>query len=229
MKQLLFLSLLLCSFASFGQRVVLRMSPAADTLEPSSGPNYKHYVHSFMSFGTSPLSGDVGGKTKPGLDHFSFGYRTKLRLAEHFAIGYDLAYSSESFNLKQELTKTSPDNGIYDSQRLIFHSIRGGLYMRFNAGRRGNSLGKYLDLGGFGEWVFGHTQFTKFKLSDNSVVRVRRSKLEYYQPFNYGLSARLGFNQFILFGNYRMSDIFFKPYGFVEMPRLMVGLQFVLG
>ena len=100
--------------------------------------------------------------------------------------------------------------------------------MRFNYGRRGNQLGKYIDLGGYGNIVFDHTHFTKNKKADGSTIRSRTTGLNYYQLLNYGLSARVGFNKFVLFGQYRMSNMFYGDKNLPELPRILAGLQFVL-
>ncbi len=220
---------MLCIEASvFGQEVIIEESNLNDTIIKKVGPNYKHYTHPFMSFGLNALPGETGAEVKPGLDYFDFGVRYKFRIAEPLAVGFDLAYSSTTFRLKQAGSKNTPDTALYDAQRLEFHSARLGAYFRINYGRRGNSLGKYIDLGAYGEYVFAHTLFTKITLADGSVARINRSKLNYYQPINYGLQARIGFNKIVLFANYRLSKVFFAPYNFTELPPLIAGVQFVL-
>ncbi|MEX1190233.1 MAG: outer membrane beta-barrel protein [Bacteroidia bacterium] len=226
-----FIVLMLCGVSMFSlnaQRVIIEESNVSDTLAPKSGPNYKHYLHPFISLGSNVLPGENGALTKPGLDDFSFGFRYKLRIAEPLAVGFDLAYNNTVFRMKQTGSKNTPDTLLYDAQRMEFHSARLGAYIRINYGRRGNSLGKYVDLGAYSEYNFAHTLFTKSTLTDGSVIRINRSKLDYYQPITYGLQARIGFNKIILYGNYRLSPIFFAPYNFTELSPLIVGIQFVL-
>lgn len=194
--------------------------------KPKKGPNYRHYFHSFMSFGVNPLPGDEGAITEPGLDEFNFGVRYKFRIAEPLAIGLDLAYNANTFRMKQTGSKNTPDTALFDRQRMEFHAARLGGYIRVNYGKRGNSLGKYIDLGAYVDYIFAHTLFSKITLGDGSVARINRSKLDYYQPFNYGLQARIGFNKISLYGHYRLSPIFFAPYNFTELTPLSVGVQF---
>lgn len=218
----------LIQFPMKGQEVIIEENNITDSLVKKIGPNYLHYTYPFMSFGTNAILGESGAELNPGLDYFDFGFRYKLRIAEPLAVGFDAAYSSTTFRLKQTGQKNTPDTALYDAQRMHFHSARLGVYFRINYGRRGNSLGKYVDFGAYGEYVFAHTLFTKITLADGSVARIDRSKLDYYQPLNYGLQARIGFNKIILFANYRLSNVFFAPYNFTELPPLIAGVQFVL-
>lgn len=213
----------------FAQEEILEMNPAVDTIEPVKGPNRKHFVHPFMSFGFCIDAGETGAKVKqPRVDQFSFGFRYKRRLAEHFAWGWDLAYNANDFALKQDLIKTTPDSFLYDSQRMIFNNAQAGLYIRFNYGKRGNTLGKYIDLAGYGDAVIAHTLYTKYHLLDNSVVRSRRSGLGYFQRLNYGAQVRFGFKKVIIYGQYRLSEMFYKTENFAELPRIIAGIQFSL-
>jgi hypothetical protein len=228
-KYLSILILLFNFFPVISQEIILDVETAVDTIEPRRGPNYKHYAHAFMGFGALTQTGSPGGLITPGLDQFHIGTRYKLKLNETFSTGWEWAYTSSSFKMKQTGSKITPDSFLYDKQRMIFYNGRIGGYVRINFGRRGNTLGKYLDLAAYGEYVFAHTLYTKITLADASVLRIRQSKLDYFQRFNYGVEARIGFGKVILYGNYRLSDMFYKPYGFVELPRLAAGIQFVLG
>jgi hypothetical protein len=226
---LFFACFIVLSTHGFAQEEILEMNPAVDTIEPVKGPNRKHFVHPFMSFGLCIDAGETGAQVKqPRVDQFSFGVRYKRRIAEHFAWGWDLAYNVNDFSLKQDVTKTTPDPILYDSQRMIFNIAQAGLFLRLNYGKRGNTLGKYIDLAGYGDAVIAHTLYTKYHLLDNSVVRSRRSGLGYFQRLNYGAQVRFGFKKVIIYGQYRISDMFYKPENLAELPRIIAGIQFSL-
>ena len=225
----IFACFLVISMSVFAQEEILEMNPAVDTIEPVKGPNRKHFVHPFMSFGMCVDAGETGAQVKqPRIDQFSFGVRYKRRIAEHFAWGWDLAYNVNDYSLKQNLIKTTPDSFLYDRQRMLFYNAQAGLYVRINYGKRGNTLGKYIDLAGYGDAVIAHTLYTKYHLMDNSVVRSRRTGLGYFQRLNYGAQVRFGFKKMIIYGQYRLSDMFYKPENFAELPRIIAGIQFSL-
>jgi hypothetical protein len=225
----IFACLSVLSMSVCAQEEILEMNPAVDTVESVKGPNRKHFVHPFMSFGMCVDAGETGAQVKqPRIDQFSFGVRYKRRIAEHFAWGWDLAYNVNDYSLKQNLIKTTPDSFLYDRQRMLFYNAQAGLYLRINYGKRGNTLGKYIDLAGYGDAVIAHTLYTKYHLMDNSVVRSRRTGLGYFQRLNYGAQVRFGFKKMIIYGQYRLSDMFYKPENFAELPRIIAGIQFSL-
>jgi len=51
------------------------------------------------------------------------------------------------------------------------------------------------------------------------------TKLKYMNSVNYGLTARIGYNRFVIFAMYRFSDIFKSSSDRIDLPRLNVGLQ----
>jgi len=211
------------------QNVILEKDPAIDSLVPSRGPNRKNYVHPYMSFGFTTDPGEAGARSRQGtFGHFQFGVRYKRRLSQTFAVGYEFAYDVNDLSQKQEAGKVAPDTFQYKRERLIFYNGLFSPYLRINFGRRGNQLGKYVDLAAYGAYTFAHVLFQKSDLPDGRVVRSRTTGLSYFQRWNYGATVRIGINKFVLYGHYRLSDLFYSNWNFPEPSRLQVGIQFVL-
>jgi hypothetical protein len=212
------------------QTMLLDRNPAIDTTISRSGPNRANYTHSYMSFGFLADGGSAGATGKPGsFASFQFGVRYKRRLSQTFALGYDVAYDFNQINLKQSAGKMVPDSFLNNKEKLMSYNALGSVYLRLNFGRRGNQLGKYLDLGGFATYTFAHVRFVKNKLPDNTTIRSRVSGLKYYEALNYGLCGRIGMNRIVVFGQYRLSDFFKSSLNLPEPSRLVLGVQFVLG
>ncbi len=211
------------------QNVILEKDPAIDSLVPSRGPNRKNYVHPYMSFGFTTDPGEAGARSRQGTyGHYQFGVRYKRRLSQTFAVGYEFAYDVNDLSQKQEAGKVAPDTFQYKRERLIFYNGLFSPYLRINFGRRGNQLGKYLDIAAYGTYTFAHVLFQRSDLPDGRVVRSRTTGLTYFQRWNYGATVRIGINKFILYGHYRLSDLFYSNWNFPEPSRLQVGIQFVL-
>jgi len=227
-----FLVTLLLAFFVQGakaQEYVVSEDVAIDSIIEKRGPNRKHYRHSYMNFGSCIDAGENGAQVKqPRIDHFTFGVRYKRRLAEHFALGYDINYTINDYALKQQIGKKIPSDLLNKRERMIFNIFEGALFARINIGRRGNQLGKFIDLGGYGSVTVAHTHFTLNTLDDGSNVRTRTNGLKYFQRFNYGVNARLGMNKLAIFGQYRMSDMFYSNWDFAELPRILAGIEFNL-
>jgi hypothetical protein len=213
----------------WGQEIMVSEPVAIDSSVVRYGPNRRHYGHFFLNFGSSIDAGDAGARiVQPRLDQFSFGYRYKLRLFQHLALGLDAALTNIDYRLQQKEGKILPSPDMHEKERMLFSALLGGAYMRINVGRRGNQLGNYLDLGAYSGFTFSHTHFTKDKMPDGTIVRQRRSRLDYYQLFNYGVTARIGYKKIIVFGRYRVSDMFYADKNYPELPRITAGFEFVL-
>jgi hypothetical protein len=212
-----------------GQEILLKKDPAIDSTIEKSGPNRKHYWHSFMSFGLAIDAGEKGATVvQPNLDQFALGFRYKRRINNTFSFGIEFSYTNYGFSIKQNKQKTTPDTAINQKQKLYFNDIQLSPYFRINIGKRGNVLGNYFDIAPYFETVLAFTEFTKYKLPDGSVVRARRSGVDYFQRFNYGIQARIGLKKLVFFGQYRISNAFYGDKNLAEIPRITAGVQFVL-
>lgn len=229
MKKIVYLLVLSLTAGSWlrGQDVVVEKDPAVDTLIPRWGPNYRHYIHFFLGIGAAVDPGSTGATIRQPhfVDDFQFGLRYKLKLANFLAVGTELAYSFNNFVLKQDSSKTLPVSTLFDRQRMTFHNAQLGLYLRINYGKRGNSLGNYIDLGAYGEYVIRHVFITRMKNADNTITRSKTRGMDYYNPLNYGGMLRIGFGKWAFYGQYRVSDLFYPSKNLPELPRITAGIQ----
>lgn len=218
---------------SFSQEILLEEDVAGDTIIEKNGPNLKRYGHFFFDYGffADQPEGD-GMEIQYGFSNaLTFGYRYKYKLNNTFAFGWDMHLSSWIFRIKQNDQKTFPDSILHTKERLTAGNLGGEIYLRINYGRRGNQIGNFIDLAGYGNWIYGATHYTKDKLDNpNSVhakiVETSYTNLGYIDQYAYGVNCRLGFNRFVLGASYRLSDIILETYNtYPEMPRLSVSLQ----
>lgn len=226
-KIFLFLALFSFAYALMAQSVVLHKE-VKDSVTVKFGPNMKNFRHFYFGIGYIFGKPDSAGSAilQGSSMNYQIGYRYKLRLTNWFALGYDIAFSSYSYRLKQDSAKITPNKIIHDKEKISFSDLGAGLYMRFNYGRRGNRIGNFVDLGGYADWIFTARNYYKDKNPVNgNVIQTTITHLKYYNAYNYGAMARIGFNRYVLYGCYRLSDIFKKSYAYPEFPRLTIGLQ----
>ncbi|HNW98565.1 MAG TPA: hypothetical protein PKK00_09175 [Bacteroidales bacterium] len=224
-KIFLILSLFVFVAITPAQNVLLHKE-VNDSIIQKYGPNLRNFHHLFISMGFVMGEPDSSGSDilYGNSTNYLVGYRYKLKLSNWFAIGYDIDISSYYFRLKQSLTKCTPDSILHDKEKFIIGNVGGDLYLRFNYGRRGNRVGNFIDLGGYGDLKTAAKHFTKDKMLNGNVVEVNTSHLKYVNKYNYGAMARVGFNRYVIYGCYRLSDIF-KDSQYPELPRITVGLQ----
>ncbi len=225
-KSLIIIICLTYSILTIAQTVLLEQDVYKDTVERKVGPNLRHYHHTYFTFGFMANQSDKGADIKFGNSNFfDFGYRYKLKICNHYAIGTDFNMGFYGYNLKQTNYKILPDTLLNDKENLSFSNLSLGLYNRINFGRRGNYVGNFLDLGAYGLFNYSFVHFTKNIMADKSIVEQRTRKVGYYNMLGWGVSARLGFNRYIIFAQYRMSDYFKANYNYPELSRLSVGFQ----
>ena len=118
----------------------------------------------------------------------------------------------------------------YKKRSYLVQNLNLGIYQRINFNRRGNMVGKYLDLGGFGAWNFArnHVYSRKgFSTETFNWVEINERGIDYIENFQYGLEARLGTNRYALTCRYRLNDLIKKEnaMNLGELPRLSLGLE----
>jgi hypothetical protein len=237
-KYLLFLGLFIGSVSTLSaQKVVLAEDLTKDSIPQKFGPNRTHFRHLYVGYGfVAGPSENKGSAVKYGESHeWQIGYRYKYKVGNVYALGFDLAFNPQTFFLKQSKDKTLPNAATHEKEKLKFTNIGLGLYNRINFGKRGNYVGNFIDLGVYGNWLAFSRHIYKDEMPDPKLtgserVVVRHKDLTYVEDFNYGLLARLGFNRYVFYGNYRLSDLFDPDYTFkyAELPRVAVGLQISL-
>ena len=231
-KLQLLLCLLVLSVQGYAQSILLEQDVNKDTIVKTFGPNLKNFSHFYYGFGA--LSSPVEGK---GLElnyllsnEFSLGLRYKRKVNNVYSFGGDLNCAIQSYNITQNNQKTFPDGIVHKKQRLVTRNFGLEFYNRLNFGKRGNYIGNFIDVLAFGQWDFFPTTvtFDTFK-TENGILAGKtkqiQSKLSYINPINYGIGARIGFNKFVFYGSYRLSNMFYNSFHFPEVPRLIVGLQ----
>ncbi len=235
--KLLFL-LLLASVSLQAQTVLMKEEPKLYNLQrPTYGPNMMHYTHLYLSYGmfVSPTEGegvDIDHTKSFSLD---LGWRYKMKLNKYFAIGSDIHFCKNIFDIKQNAAKQLFNSILHKEELLKQNKIGMDVFFRINVGRRGNSVGKFMDIALYGDYI---TKSTHLYVDQVDVVAANYyaeerktiySTLAYVKNMEYGLKMRLGVGHWVLHANYRLSDLFttdFKQNELdVELPRLSVGLQ----
>ena len=225
MKKLI-LFLLLAPIITLGQTILLEQDIINDSIPENVGPNLKHFSHTYINYGS--IIGSTSNDMEIGKSYeFSSGLRYKYKVSGFYALGFNLSYNMQSFRIK------NPNfiSGIfYDKEKLVLNNFEIELYNRFNFGKRGNVIGKYIDIGAYGNYAFVTKHYLRINNEDDPLAtskftEIINRKLEYTNSINYGITARVGWEWFALYGKYRFSDIINSTSLMGEMPRLTVGVE----
>ncbi|MFW5793636.1 MAG: hypothetical protein ACOCWC_05080 [Bacteroidota bacterium] len=208
------------------QRIIIEEKITEQDSEPLFGPNRKHFIHSFLNLGF--IIGESEGEGSPIIYgrsmSYEFGSRYKRKLSKHLSLGIELSYLRQLYHIKQSDDKTFPDESINESQRLAIDNFALGYYHRFNFGRRGDYVGRFLDLGVNACWQFSKNVKTKNTIN-NLEIETIVSGYDFFEPFVYNAFARIGASIFVLKGTYRINDIFKSTSAYDEFPRFNIALE----
>ncbi len=234
---LLLYSIFLCELF-FGQTVLLHESIRDyDFKMPKDGPNFRHFNHFYVGYAFFiPLQKENEIEIKAGTSAIlSVGWRYKFKITNWLAIGAGINYTNEIYNIKQIETKAVPDTILHSKEKLRFNNFGPDAYIRFNFGKRGNIIGRFIDLGAYCNWPFSVEHMYEDNLDRNTsanragVERVILSKLNYIERFQYGFKARIGLNRFVLTGTYRLNELLTEDYkkevGNYIFPQLALGIE----
>ena len=217
---------------SYSQTILMEEDVNTDSIQSMWGKNLTHYGHFYMSCGFVSSLSDEGASIIYGASGtYAVGYRYKLKASNYYAIGVDVNISSLNYRLKQEDDKILPNDIEHDKENIQFSRLKTEIYQRISFDRRGNHIGKYMDIGVFGSYIFSTKHFYKDEVENEnfSTREVTEKGLEYFENISYGITTRFGIDKWVIFADYRLSNLFKQIEGqstpYPELPRLMVGVE----
>ncbi|RPD48711.1 hypothetical protein DNI29_08860 [Hymenobacter sediminis] len=213
------------------QRVLLRVDPPADSAKARYGPNRAFYRHLYLGY--APVVGQADG---PGADlryfksaEFFVGVRHKYRLTRSVAAGFDVRYARLAYHLQQNSQKLLPNSSQHHSESLVVSQLQLEPYVRVGFGRRGNVIGHFVDVTGWGGWALATSHHYEDRPGTGGSKRtvVVERDLDYVRRWPFGLGARLGSGRYVATARYRLSDTFTPQASptYAELPRWVVGLE----
>jgi hypothetical protein len=215
----LFLCLCLCSMIVEGvsQEDLLYKNTQEQLDRKDVGPNTKNWWSSYLQFGfLIPIMNNdsLGVKENLSSKMFETGYRYKHKMNEHLSVGLDFGYNFSEYNILQSKTNNLLSPGVENKKQSIrMHAITFGAYARINFGKRGNIIGKYLDVGGNLQYSFRDDMLIRNEIQPGIGMPSEKIKNVYiHLPFvgdlQYFGTIRFGWNYISLFAKYRFSELF---------------------
>jgi len=209
------------------QTVVLERDTRADTLIRPYGKNYRHYVYPTLSTGL------VAGPSSQGLPikfggsiYLGIGVIYKLKLSGFWALGAGVDFNGVRYRIQADSTKTFPNATPHDKERYALSTLSFSAFVRYNLdGRRGNNIGKFLDLGAT-LGVFTQIEYETFDRDPltSETIQTIRTDLPYTNDFSFSLFARAGLYNLMFYVGARLTPVFNQGAVRVDLPALQLGL-----
>ncbi|WBO85878.1 hypothetical protein [Hymenobacter yonginensis] len=234
MKQLCFSMVLAAAGlgpgSGYAQRVLLQATVAKDTVYEQYGPNRAFFNHLYFNY--LPVVGAAAGPGAPlrygSSAELAVGVRNKFRLSEPLSAGFDLRFVRRTYDLAQKAGKLLPTSALHYRESLATSEAHMEAFVRLNVGARGNVIGRYLDLTGWGGWALSTAHRTEDRPGSGAKkVRTAETGLPYLRRWPYGVGARLGTGRYAAVARYRLSDTFTAsaPATYPELPRWTLGVE----
>jgi hypothetical protein len=195
-------------------------------------PNSKNFSHLFFGFGFA-----LGNQTKKGSavlygksHSFDIGWLYKYKFSERFNAGVDLYYNYQVFYLKQDSAKTLPNNELHNKEKLVVNQVNGDVFIRIRLKRSPMLMGKFIDFGAYGGYIFNakmivYDKFSSVNSYGSKDVKTIYNKLNFLEPVQYGAFARFGLGHIVFTFQYRLTALFKTAYNYADMPVYNVGLR----
>ncbi|WP_201982280.1 hypothetical protein [Hymenobacter rubidus] len=211
------------------QQVLVQANVADDTVKTTFGPNRRYFGHFFAGFGLVAGPAGIGATPRygPRASELRGGGRFKVRLNQTFALNMDAGYAYLHYALAQTAQKTFPTATLHLQETLGLHQAFGEISLRVNAGRRGNAVGRYLDLLAGGAWVVATTHTMEDTPAPGiGSVETTEYGLPYLKRWKGVAGVRLGIDRYALVGRYRLTSALAPGYAaWPELPRWVLGLE----
>lgn len=210
--------------AARAQQVLLQTDVAHDTLPSRTGPNRRYFGHLYVGYALAAGPANLGVKYGFSSSEVQLGGRLKRRLGPLLALNTDLRYAYLRYGLAPDATRPAPFAGGFDTQFISYHQLQGEASLRLNpARRRGNTVGKYLDLLAYGGRALATSYATENPGATGGRLELVAHQPDYLARWLGGVGVRLGSSSLALVGRYRLSTA--VPGVGLEPPRWQLGLE----
>lgn len=212
------------------QRVLAYNEVSVDTAVQLTGPNRAYFQHFYAGYNALVGPIQAGAPIKYGSSgEIILGWRQKWRFSQQLALGADVQTVRLHANLRQTDAKVVPNSLRHERESLSWQQVQLGGFVRLNIGHRGNVIGRYLDVGGWGGWAFATTHAYRDEPTAGpaKVLKVTEHDLRYAQRWQYGLSARVGSSRYALVVRRRLSSLYKgqEAEAWPDLPRFSAGLE----
>jgi hypothetical protein len=219
------LALLVAGVPARAQQVLLQTDVATDTIPSRTGPNRRYFGHLYAGYTLAAGPSALGVKYGFPSSELQLGGRLKRRLGSFLAFNTDLRYAYQRYGLDTEASRTGPFGTGFDSQFFSYHQLQGEASLRLSPyHRRGNTVGRYLDLLAYGGWAFATTYATTKPGPSGGKLEEVAHQPDYLARWQGGVGARLGSNSLALVGRYRLTEAV-RTAGVPEPPRWQLGIE----
>jgi hypothetical protein len=212
------------------QEYLIRQFPDLDTIEKEYGANLTNYNAMIYGFGVhfGPTDSSGSDINSARSFYFTYGGRHKYKITSTYNLGIDYFFEYRNFGIAQSSSKVFASTIEHSKERYSQITFNIGLFNRFNLSKRGNHLGKYIDVFITGIYSPFNRYYTFDKTNGGGSKYIKQvySKLEFANKLFAQVGLRYGISFFQFQAFYRPLDMFKKTnlFPYPELPRFGAGI-----
>ncbi len=230
-KHIIILFFLFTSGVLDAQEFLIHQYPKLDTLPKKIGANRENYYAGLGGFGFfgGPTDSSASDVSILRSAYWTIGGRYKHKRNNVFSSGIDWYITYRQYRILQTNQKTFGGQVKHQRERYSQLTLDVSYFWRFNLNKRGNHLGKYIDL--FTTGIF--SPMNRYVVHDKidplygtKEGKYVFSKLQYARWFYYNVGMRYGISFFQFVATYRLGNMFKRTnqYPYAELPRFSLGI-----
>lgn len=220
-------------FSQAFSQVMMNETPV-DYTTKKYGPNFRHHVALVINSAyLIPDSETASGADALRSVEWGIGLRYKLKLTNiiHFNTHLSYSYSRYKFNdahfipgvgYSENFNVLNSGFNSIEETWVKYQAIELSPTFRFRLSK-GNNIGWFVDVGGFGKWTFAHQS----EIHGDQVRygdMVMASNMDPDEYFNYGYMGRVGWNVVSLYFKHRLN----QQYDNLNLSPYSAGLEIIL-
>jgi len=177
-------------------------------------------IHGFFDMGWVVGPSHQNGK----LDYlisvdYNPGLRMLKRIWDKGDLAIELSYHNVHFHLHQYDEKLLPNNTLHDRERFYVHVANLGIAHRYYF-----STSMYVDFGINLDWNFRKVHMIKNPDVNGDDVKTFDRTIDYFQPFNYDVFARIGKAKWTIHYVHRLSPLIKTSSRLPGLPPQILGI-----
>lgn len=229
------LLLIITSFIpGIAQKILLEESPGVTNTKDNWGPNRKHYIQTTAyNLQFLPIGEDLIDLRIAQNQAWGIMVQYKRRLNSVFSLVAAAVYNTDRFSFKTDQASIINMNEEYNKEFLKMQTLGYNERIRLNLNkRRGNHLGKYIDLGFFSEYLImsrhiGHIPANK-SVDGFKNTKIIESGLDYLNPFQYGVIVQFGIDNLGIYYKGKLSKWIADNTIAGNLPVHQIGLNYAI-
>lgn len=228
------IAVLLASAQCLAQKVLIEEQPDINKTATNWGPNRKHFIQTTAYTGIFlPVGENLLNLKTAQSQSWGITIQYKRRFSQVFSLVAGATYNSDRFSFDTNQASFINSSQEYSKEYLKLQTVGYNERIRLNLNRRrGNHLGKYIDIGFFSEFLVASKHIGIIPGDENidnfKSVKTTESGLNYLQPFHYGIIVQFGINNISLYYKGKLTEWFSDTTIAGILPAHQIGINYAI-